>query len=64
MGGFNQWMIWNSGEEGTKNLDDLPSEGWCKFIYIEPVVLSNLIILRPIEKNTGSLRIQVEYFAK
>jgi len=60
MEGFDQWMIWNPGEEGAKALNDLPNEDWCQFLCIEPVVLSNPVILKPHESWIGSLRIKID----
>jgi len=59
MKGFNQWMIWNPGEEGAKAVKDLPNEDWCKFICIEPTVVTNPVILKPNQQWSGSLNIRI-----
>jgi len=54
--GFDNWMIWNPGEEGAKSIKDLPNEDWSKFICIEPIV-SKPVLLEPGELFIGELQI-------
>ena len=54
--GFDNWMIWNPGEEGAKTIKDLPNDDWTKFICIEPII-SKPKILEPGELFIGELQI-------
>jgi glucose-6-phosphate 1-epimerase len=54
--GFDNWMIWNPGEEGTKSINDLPNDEWSKFICIEPIIIKPKI-LEPGELYIGELQI-------
>lgn len=36
--GFDNWMIWNPGQEGASSINDLPNEDYSKFICIEPII--------------------------
>lgn len=56
--GFNQWMIWNPGQDGAKSIDDLPCEDWAKFICIEPVIVGNPNQLKARESFKGTLKIE------
>ena len=54
--GFDNWMIWNPGEEGAKFIHDLPKDEWSKFICIEPIIIKPKI-LEPGELFIGELQI-------
>jgi len=56
--GFNQWMVWNPGKEGAKEIYDLPDEDWNRFVCIEPLVVSPANQLVPGASFTGTLRIE------
>lgn len=58
--GFDQWMIWNPGEEGAKAISDLPDEDWNKFVCIEPVRVDNPVTLNPGENFLGSFEIRFD----
>jgi glucose-6-phosphate 1-epimerase len=56
--GFDQWMIWNPGEEGARQLADLPDADWQRFICIEPVRVVRPVQLAPGETFSGTLTIK------
>ena len=56
--GFENWMIWNPGIKGAKNIDDLPNTDWDKFVCIEPLVNKNGVNLDPNEIFNGELIIK------
>jgi glucose-6-phosphate 1-epimerase len=58
--GFDQWMVWNPGLEGAKNIVDIPHEDWKKFICIEPVCVSRPVYLRPGEFFEGVFEINFD----
>lgn len=55
--GFDQWMVWNPGEEGGNALADLPAGDWRHFVCVEPVCVVRPVLLAPGETFEGSLRI-------
>ena len=54
--GFDNWMIWNPGEEGAKLIGNLPNDDWSKFICIEPII-NTPKTLEPGELFIGELQI-------
>ena len=60
MTGFDQWMVWNPGEEGALTLKDLPPQDWKRFVCVEPVCVSRPQRLAPDERFSGALRISVK----
>jgi glucose-6-phosphate 1-epimerase len=58
--GFDQWMVWNPGREGARDLKDLPDEDWQRFICIEPVRVRRPVMLGVGEKFEGSLQVTLE----
>jgi glucose-6-phosphate 1-epimerase len=56
--GFNQWMVWNPGKEGAKEIYDLPDEQWNRFVCIEPLVVNPPRQLTPGEVFTGTFKIE------
>jgi glucose-6-phosphate 1-epimerase len=54
--GFDNWMVWNPGQQGAINILDLPNEDWAKFICIEPIINSPKL-LEPGELFIGELQI-------
>jgi glucose-6-phosphate 1-epimerase len=57
--GFDNWMIWNPGKSGSKNILDLPDEDWDKFICIEPLVCNKPVTLSPMQTFIGNLSIKI-----
>ncbi len=57
--GFDNWMIWNPGKDGSKLINDLPDNDWDKFICIEPIVMQNSINLISGEEFIGKLFIEL-----
>jgi glucose-6-phosphate 1-epimerase len=55
--GFDQWMVWNPGEEGGNALTDLPAGDWRHFVCVEPVCVTRPVVLAPGATFEGSLRI-------
>lgn len=55
--GFDQWMVWNPGREGAKELADLPDADWQKLICIEPVCVSRPVAVAAGECFVGTLTI-------
>ena len=55
--GFSEWMIWNPGRVESNHLTDLPHGNWRHFICVEPVTLTNPIIVHPGKEFCGSLSI-------
>lgn len=55
--GFDQWMVWNPGEAGARQLADLPDADWQRFICIEPVRVARPVCLAPGEAFSGTLTI-------
>ena len=58
--GFNEWMIWNPGEELASNIKDLEINTWNKFICIEPVIVSSPNWIIPGESFIGKLKIKLK----
>lgn len=58
--GFDQWMIWNPGEAGAKQLADLPDADWQRFVCIEPVRVARPVHLAPGEKFSGTFTVKAE----
>lgn len=56
--GFEQWMVWNPGQEGGDALPDLPAGDWQRFICIEPVSASRPVSLLPGAVFTGTLDVR------
>ncbi len=59
MTGFTEWMIWNPGEQGAARIKDLPPADWQKFVCIEPVCVSQPLVLRAGEVFEGGLTVSV-----
>lgn len=57
--GFTHWMIWNPGEQGARNLGDLPDADWQHFLCIEPI-LGEPIRLNPNEWFRGMLKVTID----
>jgi len=57
--GFDSWMIWNPGKEGTKYINDLPNEDWNMFLCIEPIVQNVPVLLKPQEIFNGEFVVQL-----
>lgn len=55
--GFNQWMIWNPGTEGARELDDMIADDWRSFVCVEPVCIDRPVVLLPAESFVGSLSV-------
>ncbi|RJG02061.1 D-hexose-6-phosphate mutarotase [Noviherbaspirillum sedimenti] len=55
--GFDQWMVWNPGEAGGRQLADLPDADWQRFVCIEPVRVTRPVQLVPGETFAGTLTI-------
>ncbi|QAU36150.1 D-hexose-6-phosphate mutarotase [Janthinobacterium sp. 17J80-10] len=55
--GFDQWMVWNPGETGARQLADLPDADWQRFVCIEPVRVARPVCLAPGETFSGTLTI-------
>jgi len=55
--GFDQWMVWNPGQDGAKEISDLPDEDWKKFVCIEPVCVDRPVVLKPGEVFNGMFQI-------
>jgi glucose-6-phosphate 1-epimerase len=56
--GFNQWMVWNPGKDGAREIHDLPDEDWNKFLCIEPAIVDPAMQLNPGQTFSGTLRIE------
>lgn len=56
--GFEQWMVWNPGQEGGDALPDLPAGDWQRFICIEPVCATRPRSLLPGEVFIGTLDVR------
>jgi glucose-6-phosphate 1-epimerase len=57
--GFDQWMVWNPGEEDGNAMPDLPGGDWRRFICVEPVCVARPVALAPGDIFEGSLRINI-----
>jgi len=55
--GFDQWMVWNPGEAGARQLADLPDADWQRFVCIEPVRVARPVHLAPGAHFSGALTI-------
>lgn len=55
--GFDQWMVWNPGEDAARQLSDLPDADWRRFVCVEPVCVSRPVRLESGQTFTGQLRI-------
>ena len=55
--GFSEWMIWNPGRVDSTDLPDLPRGDWRHFICVEPVNVTNPILIEPGKEFCGSLSI-------
>lgn len=58
MTGFDQWMVWNPGTDGAKQMADLPDDDWRRFVCIEPVVVNRPVKLNPSEVFVGTLSVE------
>ncbi len=54
--GFNDWMVWNPGQAGAQLLADMPPDDWQHFVCIEPVCVSQPMVLEPGENFVGTLK--------
>lgn len=59
MTGFDQWMVWNPGIDGARQMADLPDDDWRRFVCVEPVVVSRPVSMRPGEVFLGTLSVEV-----
>jgi glucose-6-phosphate 1-epimerase len=57
--GFSDWMVWSPGREGAKELIDMPTGDWQRFLCIEPVCVANHVILQPNEKFMGTMKVRL-----
>lgn len=57
--GFDQWMVWNPGEELGQSISDLAIGDWLRFVCIEPVRVTRPCRLEPGERFSGALSIEV-----
>lgn len=55
--GFEQWMVWNPGQEGGDALPDLPAGDWRRFVCVEPVCVTRPAKLVPGAVFNGALTI-------
>lgn len=55
--GFSEWMIWSPGRADSAHLVDLPHGDWRYFVCVEPVSVTNPIIVDPDKEFCGSLSI-------
>lgn len=55
--GFTQWMVWNPGAEGARELADLPDADWQRFVCVEPVIVDRPVALAPGQSFTGTFTI-------
>ncbi|MBT8637310.1 D-hexose-6-phosphate mutarotase [Polynucleobacter paneuropaeus] len=55
--GFSEWMIWNPGSVDSVHFADLPQGDWRHFICVEPVSVTNPILIEPGKEFCGSLSI-------
>lgn len=53
--GFGEWMVWNPGPKGARQMDDLPDDDWQRFVCIEPVRVSRPVVLAPEQTFMGVL---------
>lgn len=58
--GFEQWMVWNPGQEGGDALPDLPAGDWQRFVCVEPVCVTRPAELAPGAVFEGTLAISVQ----
>ncbi len=56
--GFTEWMAWNPGQAGAQLLTDMPPNDWQHFVCIEPVCVSQPVVLEPGENFVGTLEAQ------
>lgn len=56
--GFAEWMVWNPGQAGAQLLADMPPDDWQHFVCIEPVCVSQPVVLEPGETFVGTLKAQ------
>lgn len=57
--GFDQWMVWNPGKNGSLSIQDLPDKDWQHFICIEPVLVSRPCSLGPGDVFEGALYVDI-----
>lgn len=57
--GFDSWMVWNPGVNGARLISDLPDEDWDTFMCIEPIILSQPLLLEPGKTFNGDLTIEL-----
>jgi glucose-6-phosphate 1-epimerase len=57
--GFDEWMIWNPGQNLAKFIPDLPNRDWENFICIEPVIASRPKLLKSGAIFNGILNINL-----
>jgi glucose-6-phosphate 1-epimerase len=60
MRGFNQWMVWNPGIAGAKEMKDLPDADWQHFVCVEPVIVQRPCLVAPGETFEGALVLELE----
>jgi len=58
-GGFTEWMVWNPGASGALALSDLPDADWQRFVCIEPVCVSQPVVLEPGAVFEGWLQVEL-----
>lgn len=57
--GFDQWMVWNPGQDGALSLADLPNDDWQRFLCVEPVCVTRPVTLAGGEQFVGQLLIRI-----
>jgi glucose-6-phosphate 1-epimerase len=57
--GFDEWMVWNPGQEAAELLVDMPVDDWQYFVCIEPVCITNPVKLNPGQSFEGILHAQL-----
>ncbi len=53
---FAEWMVWNPGQAGAQLLADMPPDDWQHFVCIEPVCVSQPVVLGSGENFVGTLK--------
>lgn len=57
--GFQEWMVWNPGNDLCTQLGDLPADDWKRFLCIEPVAAESKLRLEPGHLFTGGFKVFV-----
>jgi glucose-6-phosphate 1-epimerase len=56
--GFAEWMVWNLGQAGAHLLADMLPDDWQHFVCVEPVCVTQPVVLEPSENFVGTLQAQ------